>query len=144
MLRRHVFVYGTLRRGEQRDINRLKPAPVFVGQGWVDGALYDLGDYPGVLLDAAAGTRVRGEIYRIEPDLESVLDEIEEVWPQPTGEYRKRETLVSLDQARLPTLPSVADSRLLCLVYELVPGRVGNSARIELGDWVLHRKATAG
>ena len=34
---RHVFVYGTLRRGGRNDINRLQPAPQYVGMGEVRG-----------------------------------------------------------------------------------------------------------
>ncbi len=35
----HVFVYGTLRRGEVNDITRLRPAPRFVGDAHVAGLL---------------------------------------------------------------------------------------------------------
>ena len=40
---RHVFVYGTLRRGQANDINRLLPAPRYVGQGVITGVMYHLG-----------------------------------------------------------------------------------------------------
>ena len=90
--RRHVFVYGTLRRGDVRDINQLQPAPVFVGMASVQGVLYDLGAYPGVLLGGEG--MVTGEVYAISAALEQALDTIEEVWPQATGEYNKREVMV--------------------------------------------------
>eukprot|EP01031_Cornospumella_fuschlensis_P004095 gene4095-5117_t len=94
---RHVFVYGTLCRGEQRDINKLKPGPEYVGDTSVPGTLYDLGTYPGIVLGGQGA--VRGEVYRISAELESLLDEIEEVWPQQTGEYAKREVQVQLNNA---------------------------------------------
>ena len=81
---RHVFVYGTLCLGEQRDINKLNPRPEYVGEANVRGTLYDLGTYPGIVLGGQCA--VRGEVYRISAELESLLDEIEEVWPQQTGE----------------------------------------------------------
>ena len=108
---RYVFVYGTLRLGELRDINRLQPRPEWVGQGSLHGVLYDLGAYPGVVLGGPL--RVRGEVYRISPELEQELDRIEEVWPQQTGEYAKREVQVLLDpQAqRQPATPYLQRTR---------------------------------
>lgn len=136
MTTRCVFVYGTLRQGEQRDINRLMPAPLYVGEGRVHGVLYDLGDYPGVLLgDARRGT-VCGEVYQISAELERILDEIEEVWPQATGEYRKREAVVQLDPGGLrdPSLMQMAEVQ--CLVYEVSAARAKGRPLILSGDWV--------
>jgi gamma-glutamylcyclotransferase (GGCT)/AIG2-like uncharacterized protein YtfP len=126
MTKRHVFVYGTLRRGEANDINRLLPAPRWLGQGVVTGAMYDLGAYPGVVL--GSGGVVLGEVYAIEPALERVLDEIEEVLPQPTGEYRKREVRVTL-----------AERQLTCLVYEIHIDYAKGKRLIASGDWVQER-----
>ena len=39
----HVFVYGTLRRGEDNDITRLLPPPRFIGVARIAGTMYDLG-----------------------------------------------------------------------------------------------------
>lgn len=120
---RYVFVYGTLRRGELRDINSLQPTPIFIGDGQITGTLYDLGSYPGVRL---GGVRwVQGEIYQISPELERQLDEIEEVWPQQTGEYARREVLVEC-----------AVTALTCLVYEAAETRTEGQRLIESGDWV--------
>lgn len=120
---RYVFVYGTLRRGEQRDINRLQPAPIYMGGGQTNGTLYDLGHYPGVRL---GGPRwVQGEVYQITPELERQLDEIEEVWPQQTGEYARREVLVECAGTALP-----------CLVYEAADARTQGRALIESGNWL--------
>lgn len=123
---RHVFVYGTLRRGDVRDITRLQPAPQFIGTGSVTGVLYDLGPYPGLLLGSAG--RVAGEVYAISAELERVLDEIEEVWPQQSGEYSRREVAVQMDDA------AAGDDRL-CLVYEINPGRLAGCQVITGGDW---------
>jgi len=126
---RHVFVYGTLRKGEERDINRLRPAPQWVGWAQVAGVMHHLGSYPGLVL---GGTGVvRGEVYAVSPELERVLDEIEEVWPQQTGEYTRREVMVQLD-----TTPA---RELLCVLYEISPERTRGKPVIASGDWVLHR-----
>ena len=61
---RYLFVYGTLRRGEERDINLLSPCPVMLGRGTTHGVLYDLGAYPGMqVVDQGCTDRVYGEIY---------------------------------------------------------------------------------
>jgi gamma-glutamylcyclotransferase (GGCT)/AIG2-like uncharacterized protein YtfP len=125
---RHVFVYGTLRRGEANDINRLLPAPRFVGQALIAGVMYDLGAYPGVRL--APGGTVTGEVYAIEPELEHKLDEIEEIYPQQRDEYFKRGARVT-----------VGEQQLDCLVYEINAAYTKGKPVIAGGDWVRARGA---
>ena len=143
---RHVFVYGTLRQGEERNINRLLPAPRRVGAARVQGLMYDLGSYPGAVL---GGPRwIQGEIYEITPELERILDEIEEVWPQQTGEYFKREIEVQLASRENFHLQPVETTlkNILCLVYEVAPARMAGMARMPLiscGDWTRYRKEVA-
>lgn len=133
---RYVFVYGTLRKGEERDINRLRPAPRWIGQGSVAGVMHHLGSYPGLVL-GGEGT-VHGEVYAIEAELERVLDEIEEVWPQQTGEYAKREVAVRLDVAN-GSMNADATRELVCVLYEVAPERTQGKPVIASGDWVEHR-----
>ncbi len=129
---RHVFVYGTLRQGDDNDITRFTPPPRWVGQARVAGQMYHLGAYPGVVLGAAPSPQVAGEVYAIEPALERQLDELEEVYPQQRDEYFKREVLVE-----------VAGRRLTCIVYEINPRYVMNCPLIASGDWVRDRHASA-
>lgn len=129
----HVFVYGTLRRGEQRDINSLLPTPTWLGFGCVTGTLYDLGSYPGLQLGTGELREILGEVYRITPEVERQLDVIEEVQPCDTGEYIRRQVLVTLRSASSDAKP------LPCLVYEVSPAaRVGKPVIVE-GDWVDYR-----
>jgi gamma-glutamylcyclotransferase (GGCT)/AIG2-like uncharacterized protein YtfP len=123
---RYVFVYGTLRRGEVNDINRLRPAPTFLGLARIRGALYDLGPYPGVILGGEGW--VQGEAYAISSELEQQLDLIEEVAPVPSGEYARRHLDVD-----------VAGRALSCLVYEIAGARVLGCPRIAGGDWLQRR-----
>lgn len=120
---RYVFVYGTLRKWQERDINRLQPAPVFIGYSQVKGSLYNLGSYPGLRLDGAQC--VQGEVYLITPELERQLDEIEEVLPQQTGEYARREVVVQC-----------AGVDLTCLIYEVSERRAQGHVVIVSGDWL--------
>jgi len=124
---RHVFVYGTLRRGQANDINRLMPPPCYVGMATVDGVLHDLGPNPGLRLGGQG--RVLGEVYAIAPGLERLLDEIEEIFSQQKDEYFKREQCVTVD-----------GRPLACLVYEINPRYAEGRPVIESGDWVRGRQ----
>jgi gamma-glutamylcyclotransferase (GGCT)/AIG2-like uncharacterized protein YtfP len=123
---RHVFVYGTLRRGGRNDINRLRPAPEYVGMGEVQGVLYHLDWYPGLTLGGEEAVTVVGEVYRITPELEAVLDRIEQIVPGADSEYFKREVDVSVE-ARVIT----------CLLYEINAARIRGHQVIGHGDWIL-------
>ena len=125
---RHVFVYGTLRRGDDNDINLLTPKPYFVGIGSVTGVMHHLGDYPGVVLKNVLEGSVVGEVYTITPELERVLDEIEMIYPQQSDEYRKRMVVVQ-----------VGADQLDCLFYEINPSYATGKPVIAGGDWVKGR-----
>lgn len=131
---RHVFVYGTLRKGEVNDIGQAAarhglPAPRLLGPASVRGRLYDFGHYPGLVPDAA-GQPVRGDVYEIDDALVPVLDEIEEVYPGVDGLFLSREIGVS-----------VAGRELRCLFYPVGAESVAGRARIRDGDWIDYRLA---
>jgi gamma-glutamylcyclotransferase (GGCT)/AIG2-like uncharacterized protein YtfP len=123
---RHVFVYGTLRRGGRNDINRLAPPPRYVGMGEVHGVLYHIDWYPGLTLGGEEAVTVVGEVYEIAPPLEDVLDGIEGIVPGADSEYFKREVQVQVEGRPLQ-----------CLLYEINPARVIGRQRIGHGDWIL-------
>jgi gamma-glutamylcyclotransferase (GGCT)/AIG2-like uncharacterized protein YtfP len=123
---RHVFVYGTLRRGGSNDINRLVPAPEYVGMGEVRGTLYHIDWYPGLTLGGEEAVTVVGEVYRITPELEAVLDDIEQIAPGADSEYFKREVEIAMERDRVSSL-----------VYEINPDRVRGKQVIGHGDWIL-------
>lgn len=122
---RHVFVYGTLRRGGSNDITRLAPAPRWLGEAEIAGDMYDFGHYPGVLLGGQR--RVVGEVYAISAALERQLDAIEEVYPQQRDEYFRRE------------VPVLVGTQLhTCLVYAINPAYVQarKAPLLPGGDWL--------
>jgi gamma-glutamylcyclotransferase (GGCT)/AIG2-like uncharacterized protein YtfP len=127
----HAYVYGTLRRGDDNDITRLKPEPRWVGEARIAGTMYDFGRYPGVLLGGAG--QVTGEVYEISPELERVLDEIEELYPQQTNEYFKRNISVEVEGRAVD-----------CIVYEINAALVAGKPVIASGDWVQGRQHSAG
>ena len=89
-----LFVYGTLRPGhapsEIADIVRtLEP----VGKGTIAGRLYDLGEFPAVVLDGPETENVAGEVLLLprDPDVLTRLDAYEEYWPEdPASSLFKR------------------------------------------------------
>jgi gamma-glutamylcyclotransferase (GGCT)/AIG2-like uncharacterized protein YtfP len=127
---RLVFVYGTLRRGGRNDINRLAPAPEYVGMGEVRGTLYHIDWYPGLTLGGEEAVTVVGEVYRISPQLEVVLDRIEQIRDSDDSEYFKREVAVQVE-----------GRALACLLYEINPVHARGRQVIGHGDWILfHNK----
>ncbi|NML45965.1 gamma-glutamylcyclotransferase [Ramlibacter sp. G-1-2-2] len=123
---RLVFVYGTLRRGGRNDINRLQPAPEYLGMGEVKGRLYHFDWYPGLALGGDEAVTVVGEVYRIGAALEAVLDGIEQIEDSADSEYLKREVAVAMQGGTRD-----------CLVYEINPARVMGRQPIGHGDWIV-------
>lgn len=122
----HVFVYGTLRRGDDNDITQLSPPPQYVCDASIRGTMYHLGAYPGVVL---GGTGiVQGEVYSIDAQLQKKLDEIEEVYPQQRDEYFKRLLTVQTPLGNLA-----------CICYEINPAYITGRRIIGSGDWVKDR-----
>lgn len=73
----YIFIYGTLQPGAAprevaRAVEMLKP----VGEGSVDGVLYDLGEFPGAVADSAAESRVFGTVFEL-PEDKNVLPELD-------------------------------------------------------------------
>ena len=127
---RYVFVYGTLRLGEDRDINRLLPAPIFMGTSRVEGTLYHLGacNYPGLRLGGT--TWVQGDVYQITPELERQLDEIEQVWPVESAEYSRKDIRILVRQ------DAGAAVELTCLTYEISEECAEAGTVIASGNWL--------
>ena len=123
---RHVFVYGTLRRGDDNDITCLQPAPSFAGRAHIAGRMFHLGGYPGVTLGGAGV--IEGEVYAISEALERVLDGIESEYPAQADEYYKRDIVVVVD-----------GQPMACIVYEINAAYTQGKPHILSGDWVKNR-----
>lgn len=112
-----VFVYGTLRRGDCRDLGVRYAGARFVTTGWILGELFNLGDYPGVRLGGAA--RVVGEIFEVSEMTLLQLDEME------GSEY-----------ARVPVVVTGENfSATSCWTYEVVERACAGCPPIPSGDW---------
>ena len=127
-----IFVYGTLRQAGVRPLPGMFPAAVFLAHATVHGQLYDLGAYPGLLLDEA-GPPVTGEVYRVTGEMIEALDRIEKFEPDdPAASLFLR----GRTRARLADGTPAA-----CWVYTCNPGHYRLDAPIPSGDWIRHAGA---
>jgi gamma-glutamylcyclotransferase (GGCT)/AIG2-like uncharacterized protein YtfP len=95
-----IFVYGTLKRGHSNH-------GYMRGQTFIDLAitepryrLYDLGGYPGMVLEASHGSNIQGEVWEIDAACLKQLDELEGT---EIGEYVRE---------LIPLLPPFQDQRV--------------------------------
>lgn len=78
-----LFVYGTLLQPGNEHAAYLRRHSKLVSAGKVKGVLYDIGDYPGLILYPSAG-HVQGSIYSIDTEALKLIDAYEGFGP---GEY---------------------------------------------------------
>lgn len=122
-----VFVYGTLRRGGSNAF--LMDGAEFVGRGRVEGKLYAISWYPGLVLERDMGW-VTGEVYRVSQEQLRALDEFEGISANEIegAEYRRVGAAVALEG-----MPY--DDTLNCNAFEW-KGPVSEEKRIPSGDWL--------
>jgi len=80
----YLFTYGTLQPGMAPQeiaaaVNKLKP----IGEGFLHGTLYDLGEFPGAVLDPRSAQRISGMVFQLsdDPNVLQQLDDYEEFDP---------------------------------------------------------------
>lgn len=74
-----IFVYGTLKRGfcrshhltDQFFLEKASTVPGYI--------IYDCGEYPGLVIDAAEGVSIQGELWSVDERGVAILDEVEGV-----------------------------------------------------------------
>jgi gamma-glutamylcyclotransferase (GGCT)/AIG2-like uncharacterized protein YtfP len=78
-----------------------------IGKGTVTGTLYDLGSFPGAVLDPASSRRISGTVFRLPQDdrLLQALDEYEEFRAESpeTSQFIRRLCCVQLTGGRVLT-----------------------------------------
>jgi gamma-glutamylcyclotransferase (GGCT)/AIG2-like uncharacterized protein YtfP len=118
-----VFVYGTLRRGCARAMSVRFPNSKFIADARVSGRLYDLGAYPGLILEQS-NSLVIGEVYAVDDEILNQLDDFE-----AASNYRRKEAEVAVG----------TDSRM-CWTYEPDPEFYSFHSLITSGDWIEYAK----
>lgn len=114
-----LFVYGKLRRGGGLEMADNFSGSKLVGTATVNGLLYDLGDYPGLVLDGSGG-RVKGEVYEIEDETMIELDAVE-----ASADYHRKQAQVAL-----------GERKITCWIYLPNPNRCLDREVIASGDWI--------
>lgn len=98
------------------------PKAKFVAEAKVNGCLYDLGPYPGLLSDES-NALVTGEVYEIDDELLKELDEFE-----TSSNYVRKQVDVSFDGRQTKGW-----------VYEPNPEFYRLDKLIASGDWIEYR-----
>jgi gamma-glutamylcyclotransferase (GGCT)/AIG2-like uncharacterized protein YtfP len=124
MNKHFVFVYGTLRRGGERAMPIRFPKSTFIADAKVTGTLYDLGAYPGLLVNESRSL-VIGEVYEVDDDTLAQLDALES-----SSDYLRKRVAI----------PVGALSRI-CWVYEPNPESYSLRTIITSGDWIEYARA---
>jgi gamma-glutamylcyclotransferase (GGCT)/AIG2-like uncharacterized protein YtfP len=97
----HLFVYGTLLSAAGHPMgDRLRREARLIGEGSIEGQLFSLGKYPGLIEAAGAGKRVYGEVYALKAPAASLawLDAYEGIVPGngDRNDYSRVERLARL------------------------------------------------
>ncbi|SMO72694.1 gamma-glutamylcyclotransferase [Melghirimyces algeriensis] len=124
-VKHRVFVYGSLRRGEKYHSLLAQSKPEAM-QAWIKGELFDtLQGYPG--LSVPGERRVYGELYRVNRETLSRLDELEGFRPEDPDfpdQYRRVRLSVQTDHG------SVESD-----VYLYARPRQRSMKTVPYGDW---------
>lgn len=126
-----LFVYGTLITAFEHPVGqKLRSAATYLGVGRVLGLLYDLGEYPGLVVSDALEGFVHGEIYTLDQcsHLWEELDLYEGINDSETPEYSREKVFVETE-----------NGRLTCWTY-IYQGSVSNLTRIQDGDYTTYRQ----
>jgi gamma-glutamylcyclotransferase (GGCT)/AIG2-like uncharacterized protein YtfP len=123
MTKQLVFVYGTLRRGGAGAMSIRFPNSKFIADAKVSGSLYDLGAYPGLLLNES-NSLVTGEVYEVDDEILHKLDDFE-----AASNYSRKQVEISL-----------GIHRSSCWTYEPNPEFCSPSTLIPSGDWIEYAK----
>ncbi len=127
-MKKLVFVYGTLRKGEYYS-HYLKGNKCVSEQAWVRGRLYDTGyHYPAMVLVDEEGSSefVYGELYEVDRKTLARLDELEGYRDGGTdNDYDRITTEVWTDRGKVEALVYVADRGRADFLKSVIEG----------GDW---------
>lgn len=102
MKKDYLFVYGTLMQGQHPMHKLLREHSEFIGYGWITAQLYQIRNYPGVIVSDQPEDKVFGELYLLtDKAVLSQLDDYEEcsaAFPEP-HEYRREQISVHISTA---------------------------------------------
>ncbi|WP_379969337.1 gamma-glutamylcyclotransferase [Ectobacillus sp. sgz5001026] len=124
----HMFVYGTLRKGEENH-HFLLGAKLISQQCWIYGEMYDTGfGYPAIVEHPFQ--KVYGELYTITNEQLKLIDELEDyVEGRKDNLYERMTKKVYTDNGSCESLVYVAGKEL-----------IARGEWLELGDWNVYQR----
>lgn len=123
----HVFVYGTLRRG-QTNAHYMQGARCIADGAWTYGELFDTNEgYPAMI--CSNEVKVYGEVYEVNDDVLHKLDELEEYTGNAETDLYDRITQTVY----------VTDMEIHAYVYIAQDKKMLKKV-IDSGDWLLYQK----
>jgi len=99
------------------------PRSKFIGDARVSGSLYDLGAYPGLLVNESSSL-VNGEVYEVDDEILNELDDFE-----ASSSYSRKQVEVFL-----------GPHKRICWIYEPDPECYSLHGLITSGDWIEYAK----
>jgi gamma-glutamylcyclotransferase (GGCT)/AIG2-like uncharacterized protein YtfP len=124
----YLFAYGTLRPGrEPGEIAPMTAKLRAVGAGFVRGSLYDLGEYPGAVLDDSADNEIAGTVLELPVDA-GVLEQLDAY-----EGYDPAVPATSLFVRVLHRVTLVSGGELTCWIY-VYNGDLTGTRRV--GGWL--------
>ncbi len=126
---RNLFVYGTLMSSARHPMGqRLLRESRLIGLGVIEGQLFDLGDYPGLIEGGPGGGLVHGEVHELIQPAATLawLDAYEDIVPgcKSASEYERVERRIQL----------AAGGEVTAWVY-IYRASVAGARLIESGRW---------
>ena len=116
----YLFSYGTLLpQHAPSEVGGIVSKLRHFGEGTVRGVLYDLGDYPGAVLDPSSDKRILGTVFRLpeDPNILVEFDRYEGFNPSTPGTSLFLRKRYPVELATGPTLE--------CWIYDYNGKRVG-------------------
>ena len=128
-MKQNLFVYGTLiKEFAPSEIAETVAKLKYVGEGFVYGSLYDLGEYPGAILSGLPKSKIFGRVYQI-PSNTDVLQKLDS--------YEGFYSLDSLNNlfVRKETIISLINGKKIKGWFYEYNGSVNSSNLIKSGDY---------
>lgn len=96
------FVYGTLMSGYTHDVaQRFHQSSTFLSLGYMEGKLFDLGQYPAATYEPNSDSKVWGEIWVVQnfEEVSRMLDEYEGIFDNDPEYIRQKVAVISQTQS---------------------------------------------
>jgi len=132
-----VFVYGTLRKGEDNH-HLLADSELVAEECHMEGNLYDTGfGYPAITL--VPGNKVYGELYRVSETTLRQLDELEDYYGEEEHNEYWRVVRPVYTNTDTDTNTNTDASEQSAYVYIYLDEQAEGLVPIPLGDWKSYR-----